>query len=53
MAHWSGVCVECAGLLTQVPRPVLLGAVVATLTGLFVLVRCCIICIHMCVYVCG
>lgn len=63
MAHWSGVCVECAGLLTQVPFPVLLATVVATLTGLFVLVCfpelyaytnvCVSVSVCLCVYVCA
>lgn len=37
---WGNVCVHCAELLARVPLHIVLVAVLASLVGLFVLVRC-------------
>lgn len=37
---WGGICVRCAELLAQVPHHITLVTVLASLAGLFVLVRC-------------
>ena len=37
---WGGICVRCAELVAQVPLHITLVTVLASLAGLFVLVRC-------------